>query len=91
MIKSVIVSAMLLLASIGAAGSASANTGGICDYLSDNPSVYGAENFIIAAAEVVVENNLDANKVGEYIAYDVINNCPQYVGIVLQATTNLGG
>ena len=64
---------------------------GICGYLSKNSTVTAAENYIIAAAEAIVKYNLDGKKVGEEIAYEVVNKCPQYVGIVLQATDNLGG
>lgn len=72
------------------AGKAHADTG-ICGYISQNPTVSQAENYIIAAAEVVVKYDLNGNAVGEEIASDVVRICPQYINIVLQATENLGG
>jgi branched-chain amino acid transport system permease protein len=45
----------------------------------------------IAAAEIVVEYNINPEAAGKEIAYDIVNGCPQYVNVVLQAVENLGG
>lgn len=74
-----------------AAPDANATGTGACEAIAQNPTVTGAENYLIAAAEIVVEYNIDPEAAGKEIAYDIVNRCPQYVNIVLQAVENLGG
>lgn len=72
-------------------GEAKASGTGACEAIAQNPTVTGAENYLIAAAEIVVEYNIDTEAAGKEIAYDIVNRCPQYVNVVLQAAENLGG
>lgn len=90
MFKSIIVAAMVLLSGTLPA-TANASGTGACEAIAQNPTVTGAENYLIAAAEIVVEYNIDPEAAGKEIAYDIVNRCPQYVNIVLQGVENLGG
>ena len=62
-----------------------------CDIMSENPSISQAENMIAATAIAAQKQGADYRTVGRMLAEDIVNNCPQYSNIVLNAAQNIGG
>ena len=62
-----------------------------CDIMSENPSISQAENMIAATAIAAQKQGADYRTVGRLLAEDIVNNCPQYSNIVLNAAQNIGG
>lgn len=68
-----------------------ADAAGPCSVLDANPTVSGAERLIISLAEGAITSGEDTEQAGERFAKNIMQNCPEYVNIVLQAAENLGG
>ena len=88
MIKSIIVSAMVLFA-VGVAPSATADTSQNCAYLNANPSVSDAEDLMVFTALEAYDNGDNMDAAGRRFAKDIVNNCPQHIDTVLQAAENI--
>ena len=88
MIKSIIVSAMVLFA-VGVAPSATADTSQNCAYLNANPSVSDAEDLMVFTALEAYDAGSNMDAVGRRFATDIINNCPKHLNTVLEAAENI--
>lgn len=88
MIKTIIISAMIIFAGATASPAQAGNE--VCDYLDANPTVNGAEDMITTVAIYVLENNLDIDSAAQDLVQTIANGCPEYLGIVKQAAENLG-
>ena len=88
MIKSIIVSAMVLFA-VGVAPSATADTSVNCAYLNAHPRVSDAEDLMVYTALEAYDNGDNMDAAGRRFAKDIVNNCPQHIDTVLQAAENI--
>jgi hypothetical protein len=88
MIKSIIVSAMVLFATV-VAPSASADSSVNCSYLNAHPRVSDAEDLMVYTALEAYDNGDNMDAAGRRFAKDIVNNCPQHIDTVLQAAENI--
>lgn len=88
MIKSIIVSAMVMFA-IGVAPSATADSSVNCAYLDAHPRVSDAEDLMVYTALEAYDNGENMDAVGRSFATDIVSNCPQHIKTVLQAAENI--
>ena len=62
-----------------------------CEIMKSNPTIQGAEDMIIDTAADALKRGTNLDTAGRKVAADIVNNCPQYVTIVIKAADNLGG
>ena len=68
---------------------AHADTSMNCSYLDANPSISDAEDLMVYTALQAMDNGQDMESTGRQFAKDIVTNCPEHVGTVLQAAENI--
>lgn len=89
MFKSTII--VILSPLLGVILAPTANAGPFCDIMDQSPTVSQATKLIYATAVVAYDNGVSSKEAASALVSDIKSNCPQYAGIMLQASQNYGG